>query len=130
MLDTKGFKEFIELDARKKELTEELEDVKKKLKANQQFLIDNLETNEMSKISVAGKTCYIKNSTFAMVKNKKDGIRVLREAGFEDYIKEGFNTNSISKLVRDQLAEHEKLPDSFGDIITVGTRTDLSVIIS
>lgn len=128
MLDTKGFKEFIELDARKKELTAELEKVKEKMKKKQQFLIDNLEANEMTKISVAGKTCYIKPATFAMIKNKRDGIRVLREAGFTDYIKEGFNTNSVSKLVRDQLAENEKLPDSFGDIITVGTRTDLSVI--
>jgi len=127
-LDTEGFKKYIELNDKKKRLSTELDETKKKMKDIQQFLIDNLESNEMTKIPIAGKTCYIKNSTFAVIKNKADAIDVLRKAGYGEFVKEGINQNSISKLVRDLLEEDGELPETFGKIITTGCRSDLNVV--
>ena len=127
-LDTDGFKEYITLDKKKKELSAELEQVGEQMKRLSSFLIENLESNEMSKISIAGKCCYVKNSSYAVIADKEKAIGILKENGYGDYIKEGYNANSISKLVRDLLSEEGKLPEQFGKIITIGTRTDLSVI--
>ena len=127
-LDTEGFREYIELNAKKKQLAADLEKIKQKMTKMQQFLIDNLESNEMSKIPIAGKTCYIKNSTFAVIKNRADAIDVLRKAGYGDYVKEGINQQSISKLVRDLLEDEGELPAAFGKTISIGTRADLQVV--
>lgn len=127
-LNTTGFKTYIELDKKKKALTTELDETTQEMKRIQEALIENLELNEMSKIQIAGKTCYIKNSTYAVISSKEQAIDILKSAGYDDYIKEGYNTNSISKLIRDLLEEDGELPELFGDIITKGTRSDLSVI--
>ncbi len=127
-LDTGGFIEYIKLNEKKKQLSADLEETKQKMLKMQTFLIENLEANEMTKIPIAGKTCYIKNSSFAVINNRADAIDVLKKAGYEDYVKEGINTQSVSKLVRDLLEEDGELPDSFGKIITVGFRSDLNVV--
>jgi len=127
ILDTKTFKEYVALNNKKKELESELKEVKEQIVEKEPFLIDNLINNDMTKISIAGKTCYIKINTFAVIKNRADAIQVLRDTGYEDYIKEGINAQSISKLVRDLIEENGNLPEEFGDIITKGQVSKLGV---
>ena len=126
-LATKEFKDFIDLDAKKKCLEKEVEEIKKQMAKVQDDLIENLQINEMTSIKIAGKNCYIKNMTFAIVTNKADCINILKAGGYDDYVSENFNKQSISKLVRDQIAQHGKLPDRFGDVITAGSRSSLAV---
>jgi len=129
VLDTDSFKGFIDLHTKKKDLENQLKDVKYAITQQEQFLIDNLQANEMTKISMNGKTCYTRVNTFAMISNKLEAIQILKNNGYADFIKENYNANSISKLVRDLLEENDgQLPEEFGDVITKGQSAKLNVI--
>ena len=129
MLDTSSFKEFIDLHSKKKKLKNQLKNVKYAIQQKEQFLIDNLQSNDMTKISMNNKTCYTKVNTFAMISNKAAAIEILKENGYGDFIKENYNTQSISKLVRDLLAENDgQLPECFGEVIKAGSSAKLNVI--
>ncbi len=118
MLDTNEFKKYIELNKTKKQLETDLEQVKQDMVKKSKFLIDQLETNEMRNIKIAGKNCYINKIIVARISDRSEAITVLRETGFDDYIKEGINTQSISKLMRDLLEENGELPAKFYEVIT------------
>ena len=128
MLDTDGFKKFVELDDRKKNLETELKEVKKDILNQEKFLIENLMVNDMEKISISGKTCYIRDYTFARLKSRDEAIDVLKASGYEDYVKENINAQSISKLVRDLIKDDGGLPQEFENIIWSDTRSNLRVI--
>jgi len=61
------FKEFFDLDTRKKELETELKQINEKMQTIEPTLIELLEANDMSKISIGDKMCYINPRRFAMI---------------------------------------------------------------
>ena len=117
MLDIEGYKDFVQMSRDKKDLEAKLDKLKKEMQKKMKFLIDNLQSNDMDSVKIAGKNCYIHKTTVAVIKNRSDAIDVLRKAGYEDYVKEGINNQSVSKLVRDLLEEKGSLPTEFGDTI-------------
>lgn len=127
MLDTDTFKDYVTLHNKKKRLEVELKDVKASISDKEQFLIDNLADNDMSKISISGKTIYTKVNVFAKIKSRAEAIQVLRDEDFGEFVKEGINAQSISKLVRDLIEENGELPEGFGDVITKGSKSVLGV---
>jgi len=127
MLNTTGFKNFIELEKKKKELKKALQEVEDQKKGLQQDLIDNLLDQEMTKISISGKTVYVNTITRAKIKDRDKAVEALKEAGFGDLVKESFNTNSVSALLR-ELQEDGDLPEGFEDSIEPVDITDLRVI--
>jgi len=127
MLNTDGFKKFIKLDNEKKKLKKRLEEIESQKKTLQQDLIENLLDKEMTKISIAGKTVYINSIVRAKILDREQAITALREAGYHEFIKENFNTNSISALLR-ELQESEGIPELFKDAIEPVEVTDLRVI--
>lgn len=127
MLNTERFKGFVALYKKKQRLTAELKEVDEKIGAMNTALVDNLLDNDMSKISIAGKTCYIKTRRFAKLSNKQETMSTLREAGYGDYIKEGYNKQSIDKLVRDLHDENGALPEEFGDVIQLDSTSIIGV---
>lgn len=127
MLDTQSYREYVRLYNDKKDLEKKLKDTKKELLDKEQFLIENLADNDMQRISILGKTLYTKVNTFAVISNKSDAISILRQEGYGDFIKEGYNVQAISKLVRDILEEDGKLPEGFKDVIIKGSSSKLGV---
>ena len=128
MLDTDSFRKFVELDERKKMLEADLKAVKEDIAHQESFLIENLIDNDMGKISISGKTCYIRDYTFARLKSRNEAIDILKATGYDDYVKENINSQSISKLVRDLIKEDGELPKEFDNIIWSDTRSNLRVI--
>lgn len=128
MLKTDEYKEYVELDTKKKELERDLEKTKKKIAQKQEALIENLIDNEMKKISIAGKTVYIHNMTYASIKDRARAIEELKKAGYDDYVKEGVNNNSISALLRHFQEEGEDLPENFKGVIDPYEKISLRVI--
>lgn len=127
MLDTDTFKKYVKLYNEKKDLEVQLKDIKKELIDKEQFLIENLADNDMPRISISGKTIYTKINTFAVIKNKKEAMAVLRHEGYGAFIKENYSPQAISKLVRDLLETRGSLPEGFGDVIISGTASKLGV---
>jgi hypothetical protein len=121
------FKEFFDLDTRKKELETELKQINEKMQTIEPTLIELLEANDMSKISIGDKMCYINPRRFAMISSQSEAVKILKEAGYNDFISESYNTNSISKLCRDLVDEHGDLPEEFGEIIKLGEVAKLNV---
>ena len=123
------YKRYVEFDKKKKELEAELSNIKKKMAKMEEQLIDGLIDNEMHKVSIAGKTCYVHNMTYASVKDKQKAMEVLKQNGFEDYISEGINNNSISALIRHlQSEEGEGIPESFRGVIDPFEKISLRVV--
>jgi len=130
MLDTQSYKEYVRLYNDKKDLEKRLKNVNKELLEKETFLIENLADNDMQRISISGKTIYTKINTFAVISNKTEAIAILKKEGYGSFIKEGYNTQSISKLVRDLLEDGGSLPEGFGDVIIKGNSSKLGVVAS
>lgn len=127
MLNTNNFKEYVRLYKRKQELDAESKKIKEELDNWEQSLVDSLVDNEMDKISIAGKTCYLKLIRFAKVKSKQEALEVLKNSTYSDFVTEGYNTNSINKLVRDLYDENGELPDEFGEVIQLDSKVKIGV---
>lgn len=60
-------------------------------------------------IKVNGRTIYFHSQYWAGYKNRKeDAVQALKEAGLDDYIKETYNTHSLSAYFRERIQEIEE----------------------
>jgi hypothetical protein len=125
--DLAQFKTFFELDAKKKDLEKDLEKTKADIATLETQLIEVMEANDMPQMKIGSKLCYINHRRFAKIADKNEAIRILKEKGYKDFIFEGYNTNSISKLCRDLVDENGELPPEFGDTIRLGEVQKLGI---
>lgn len=125
--DLAQFKRLFELDAKKKDLEKQIKEIEEEYQALEKILVEIMEANDLPQMKIGRSMCYPNTRRFAMISNKQEAIRVLKENGFKDFISEGYNTNSISKLCRDLVDEHGDLPPEFGDVIKLGEVTKLGI---
>jgi len=109
----KLFKNYIELDNQKKKLKQELDKVQEKMTSVEQGLIDMLIENDMSKIAVSDRLAFIHTTTLATTTDKLMAIKALKDAGYGDLVSEGFNSQQLSKLIRDLEEEESDSPETF-----------------
>jgi len=127
MLNVDEYQAYVELFKEKQNLEKKLEKIKKRLKQLESGLIDQLLQNNMTRISVDEKTVYIRNQIWAKISNKEKAIEALRAEGYDDYVKPGYNSNQVSKLLRELDERDEDLPVSFKGVIEPSTKTTLGV---
>lgn len=124
-LNTEGLKKFTELDAKKAELEIELARIKKEMEAIAPAIMESMASEGVANIKINDRTVFTKLTIFAQISSKADAIKALKEAGMEDFITEGYNTNSISAFVRELTKNDEELPEAFGNAITAGEKVTL-----
>lgn len=102
----------IELDKRKRDLSDELEPIESKLKAMQDRLVDIFEKTGNQSVSRLGMTMYLKRELWIYSGDDKvAATAALRAAKLGDFVKEDFNVQSISaygrELERESATEEE-----------------------
>lgn len=101
--------QYAMLDERKRELDNQLNDVKEKMKEVEDELLTFFEKKGISNISIAGKTLYLHRQLWAGYKNDMDNaVEALKKAGLNDYVRENFNTHSLSAYFRELYREREE----------------------
>jgi hypothetical protein len=125
--DLAQFKRLFELDAKKKELEKEIKTIEEEYQKLENVLIEVMDVNDLPEMNIGNRMCYPITRRFAMISNKHKAIEVLRKAGYNDFISEGYNTQSISKLCRDLVDEHGDLPPEFKDVIKMGEAKKLGI---
>jgi hypothetical protein len=125
--DLAQFRKLFDLDAKKNALEKELKEVKEEYQTLEKTLIEVMEANDLPQMKIGSKMCYVNPRRFAMISNKWEALQILKQNGYDDFISEGYNTNSISKLCRDLVDEKGKLPPEFGDVIKLGEAKKLGI---
>ena len=128
MLNVQEYQEYISLNETKKNKEKELEDIKKKIADKERVLVENLVNNNMNKLTIGNRTVYINQTTWAKISDKEEAIRILEQEGYGDYIKPTYNSQQVSRLLRDFEENEQPIPSSFKGIIDPVIKTSLNVI--
>lgn len=112
-MDTSLAKEFVHLDTMIKDLDRSLKDAKKKREELGKKIMDQMVDEEINRISLNGKTLYIKRTIWAKYPNREDAIQALKDAGLDEYVKENFNNMQLSAFLREKVEAEEPLPEAF-----------------
>ena len=82
----------------------------------------------MNKLTIGNRTVYINQTTWAKISDKEEAIRILEQEGYGDYIKPTYNSQQVSRLLRDFEENEQPIPSSFKGIIDPVIKTSLNVI--
>ena len=123
-MDIQPIKEFTELEARKNDLETELARIKARITVLDPIIQDELINNEINQIKVNGRTVFLHKQIWAGSPiegesiDRDKAIAALLMAGLDDFVKKGYNTNSLSGYLRECNANGTPLPESFKGVIT------------
>tara|TARA_R100000951_G_scaffold39885_1_gene33663 strand:- start:192 stop:677 length:486 start_codon:yes stop_codon:yes gene_type:complete len=130
MLDTSLARTFAALMATKKELEERVSQINSELKGLEQPLLTNMINEGVDSLPVThelGKsTIYVHSQIWAKAKSsKEDACEALKSVGLHEFVKEGFNTSTVSAYVREELKEGNELPQAVKDAFKVDESVSL-----
>lgn len=117
MLNTDWLKEFSDIENQEDELEAKLKVLKDRKKMLIDPILDNMIDEGIDNIRINGRTIYIKSEIWAKVLDKEKALDVLKEAGMDEYIRTGYNHQSLSAYVREQIKNGEELPEAFKGVI-------------
>jgi hypothetical protein len=123
-------KRFVELSKRKNQLEAELKAVKADIEAVKDPLMQQFSQDGMTKATVDGMTVYISSQLWASAKDgdAAGACAVLKKIGLADYVKENFNTQSLSAYVREVAKNGEDYPEGFLGVIEIIEKFDLRAV--
>lgn len=129
MINLEGFKKFIELEEERKCLEKKIKEIKAEKATLEAELIDQLENSDLdNKISLAGKTIYVKTITTASISDQQAAIELLKQTGYEYVIKEKYDIRSVGSLIKEIIEENgEELPTEWNGIIEPFFKTSLGM---
>lgn len=111
---------ILDLADKLKELREKKKDIDDQVKANnaeidsiEEQLVQAMLQEEMQNFNRAGTLFYLNTKVFASAipEKKTDLYEALKENGFADVVVETVNSNTLSALVKEQIAEIDEVND-------------------
>ncbi len=118
--------EFVNMDKQKRELDTDLKQIKKRLEELEPVLLDQLAQAGIQNMKIDGVTVYILRQLWAQALASNEEIcEALRAAGLQDYVKEGYNSQSISAYFRELEKQDEPLPSELAG--KIGTTEKFSL---
>lgn len=106
----------------KKVMEEQLKAINAEIDDLDAKLVQAMIDQETQSFSRAGKLYYIKTVTRASAKagEQEHLCQVLKEAGYEDLVKESVNAQTLSGFIKEALEENnDELPDWLADLVNV-----------
>lgn len=94
--------EYFTLTAKKRELTQQLEDVKKDLACVEESLLLWLEDNDLEQIKGEYGTIFTRTDYYARITDEPTAFKWLEENDMGDIIKRTVNSKTLSSVVRDR----------------------------
>ncbi len=102
-------KRYVELAKKEKELETSLKPIKEEKRALEEDIIDYMIKNDRPRFRQSGLTVYLSEDIRAkLLVDKNEAIEFLKKEGFEDIVKENYNTNSIKKIYKDAIKLKDK----------------------
>ena len=110
-MDTKGLKEFAELEEEKAQLNNRLDEIDRRKKVINDTLIDSMVDAGIKSINISGRTVFIRTDVWAKtLTTKEELIGALKDSDLGEYITVSVNHQSISAYVRNQIESKEPFP--------------------
>jgi len=126
MLNTKLIAKFARLYLARKKLKEKATQINKELENMQGPLLDHIIDEGLNKVSFPGGITvsidkkiwpkYLAKDEFGQT-DKHAIATALKEAGLNEYVEEGYNTNSIAAYLRELDRDKTNLPEALKGII-------------
>lgn len=99
------------------ELNQKMREVEADMTSLEAQILDGMAEEGIDSIKINGKNLHIRRRIFASVHDKELAVEALKEAGYGDLVKEGFNTNQLSALLNEFENEGKPLPECFNGVI-------------
>lgn len=129
--------EFAELTKEKRTIDARKKDINKRLGELEPQVLDGFERDKIRSINLSGLGTLhlrkegwvrvVKKGKDATAAEKRRAIEALRSAGFEQYVEEGFNTQSLSAHFREITQDGEQLPAELEGAIRFDTSFKLGL---
>jgi len=100
---------FIKLDQELKTNKEKEEKLKEQRREVEARIIASMEKAGVQRVTQDGHTVYIRRELWASAPGP-EGVSTLKEAGYEEFIREGVVSQSLSAWVRERAREHPLEP--------------------
>lgn len=128
-VDIERTRRYVELTKRKRQAEDDLDEVKKELARLEGQLLEDFEHAGVDSMRIDGHTVYPHRQLFANARDgdKERAVEALRACGLHDYVKEQFNTQSLSAYVRELDELEEPLPQPLADALDVYEKFTLRV---
>lgn len=104
------------LDSQKSKLKKKLDNIKEQREKIEEILMEKMSENGIQNINAGDRTIYIHRQYWAGAKKEREQlVQALKDIGMQDYVKENYNTHSISAWVRERIEEYENENDTVVD---------------
>jgi len=132
MVNVKSLKKFARLYFARKKLKEKTDEIQKQLDKMEPVLLNHLKEVEsntglsLSTLSLEGGLTFTQHEIIyaKFPKGREEAAKVLKETGFKNYVAEGFNSTSVSALLR-ELSKKNEIPKEFKGIIDKNPKESL-----
>ena len=121
-------KKYIQLNDEIKELKQRQIELTLSKDELQDEIFTEMEESGISNMKMDGRTIYLHKQTWVRANDKTEACAYMKEHGLEDYVKEDFNTNSLSAYYREMEKSDEPLPDGFDKVFNVNPTFSVRVL--
>jgi hypothetical protein len=120
-MNTGQLKRFVALEARRKELEQEIDTIKAEAAELEQSLMPEFEQEGVDRISVDGRTVYVERKLWAKAKNgdKQAVCTALKRARLGDFVQLSYNSNSLSGFIRELDREGRAMSPGLAKVLEV-----------
>lgn len=125
-MNTEALKKYAKLYFVKQKLARKYKEVSDRLEKMELSMLDHLADLEIDKVSLKGGIMlFTRRQLWAKVRSKEDAINAIKEAGEGWMVSEGFNSNVLSKYLRELDEQGKPLPKEFEGIIETNPKYNL-----
>lgn len=116
-LDTDAMRQYVTLRNALAVQEAEAKATKDQMAILEEQILSNLAREGVGSVKVLGTTLFIRTQRWARAKegDKERAIAALREVGLGDFVAEGFNTQTVSAWLREQVRDEIDIPEAFTD---------------
>jgi len=120
-MNSEQLKRFVALEERRRQLEEEIDQLKAEAVELEQALMPQFEQAGIERVSIDGRTVYVERKLWASAKNgdKQALCKALKRARLSQFVQETFNSQSLSALVREWDRDGRPMPPSLREVLEV-----------
>ena len=125
MLNTSLLQKWIRLTNIKDALTAKLKQIGEEMADIENPILENLATEGIDSVKLNGRTVFAHTTPYASFEDRELATAAIKMAGYDSVVKENFNANTLSALVRELIKEGKGLPKEFEGVIKINSRIQL-----
>lgn len=129
-MDVDRLRKYVMHRRRQRELEAELAEVKDEANALEQYLLEDFAEAGIDRMTIEGQTIYLHRQLWAQVPagvEKAEVIEAMKDAGVDHFVREDFNTQTVSAWLRELEREGEEVPTELEGLLESSERYSLRV---